>query len=358
MRFFLSVLFLILFSSLFGQIAPFIDFSGYLKSFYKSNVRTLEMQRINSFKSGDNIMAYVDGRGNFKVFEGVNYKEITPQDVKFSVSDNYVAYSVGNTLYGFNNGVNKLLTYNSGDYLVTDSLIVFQDTRFKQINVYYKGEVITISQQVGGLSMPESIGENCLMFKDYGDVYKYFMFGKVHEIEASNQPILGQSGTSIICFNDPVNRTFTVIDNGLLMDIESVMVKKYKAGRGFISYEDNNGNIWMYNNLKKIEISNFYSSLWEVKDDLIVWDENNNVFTFYQGKKLKVCSYLPKDFILKNGVFVFTNINGGVDVYKEGKVYNITNQIGGVYTVYGNSVLVELFNKSFRFFNEGEFYDN
>jgi hypothetical protein len=114
----------------------------------------------------------------------------------------------------------------------------------------------------------------------------------------------------------------------------------------------------MYNNHKKIEISNFYSSLWEVKDDLIVWDENNNVFTFYQGKKLKVCSYLPKDFILKNGVFVFTNINGGVDVYKEGKVYNITNQIGGVYTVYGNSVLVELFNKSFRFFNEGEFYDN
>jgi hypothetical protein len=344
--------------NLYSQVAPFVDFSGYLNTFYKGNVRLLEFQRIVEFQAGDYIVAYIDNKENFKIFNGEQVEQLSVQQVVYKTSDNIVGWKIGNFLYGYENGVKKTLCVNTGEFIVKDSLIVFQDTRFKTINVWYKNEIIQIMQQTGDMSMPEAIGENIIGFKDNGDVYRIFWRGKLYEIGGSSYSIEMSAGTDLLSFNNSINKTFSVFDNGEIYDVEYAYMKKYKTGRGFVIYEDQIGNLWKYEKENKFNITDFNSGLWSVLDDSFVWNENNLLFTLVNGQKTLIANYLPADFLLKNDVIVYRNNLGGVSVFKNGKNTLLTNQSDAKYSIYGNNVLVELFNKSFIYYSNGEIFHN
>lgn len=318
----------------------------------------LEMQRITSFDAGDNIVPYIDNRGNFKIYNGETVQQISIQEVNYKHSDFLVAWKIGSGIFSYDNGVKKMLTLFGGDFIVKDSLIVFQDTRFKTLNVLYRGEITQLMQQTGEMSMPDCIGENIIGYKDNGDVYRIFWNGKLFEVGGTQLEITFQAGTDILCFNDAINKTFAVFDKGNFMDIEGMYVKNYKAGRGFIVYEDQAGNLWKYQNGQKTNISDFNSGIWDVKDDVLLWNENNLFFTYCNGEKKNVCNYKPDDYVLKNNVIAFRNAQGGVSVNINGKNTVLTNQKDALYTIYNSNVLVELFNKSFLFFSEGNILTN
>lgn len=341
-----------------SQVAPFVDYNGYFQTFYKGNIRMLEMQRITSYDAGDYIAPYIDNRGNFKIYNGEKIEQIAIQAVNYKYSDYLVAWKIGSGIYSYDNGVKKLLTLFGGEFIVKDSLIVFQDTRFKTLNVLYRGEIIQLMQQTGDMTMPECIGENIIGFKDNGDVYRIFWNGKIVEVGGTQLGMIFQAGTDILCFNDAINKTFAVFDKGTFIDVEGMFVKNYKAGRGFVVYEDQVGNLWKYQHGQKTNITDFNSGIWEVKDDVVFWNENNLFFTLFNGEKINVCNYKPEDYIIKNDVIVFRNLQGGVSVSLEGKTTSITNQKDALYTIYGSAVLVELFNKSYLYFSEGKTISN
>ena len=74
--------------------------------------------------------------------------------------------------------------------------------------------------------------------------------------------------------------------------------------------------------------------------------------------KTQITNYIPSDFKLKNNIFVYRNNLGGVSIFYKGKNTLLTSQTESNYTIYGNNVLVELFNKSYLFFSDGEIYHN
>lgn len=355
---FCFLLFLCLGFNISAQIAPFVDFSGYFNTFYKGNYRTLEFQRISSFQAGDSILPYIDGRGNFKIYNGDKIEQISIQQLTYKNSDYLVAWKIGSSIFSYDHGEKKMLTINGGDFIVTDSLIVFQDTRFKTLNVYYRNEVFQLMQQTGEMFMPDAIGENIIGFKDNGDVYRIFWRGKITELGGTSLGIVFSASTDIICFNDMINKTFSVFDEGEFVDVEQMFVKKYKAGRGYILYEDQNGNLFKYQLKEKINISNYSNGVWDLKDDVFVWNENALFFTNYLGEKIEISNYTPKEFEIKNNLIAYRNSIGGVNVFWNGKNYTVTNQIDASFKIFGKGVLVELMNSSFIYFSEGNSFQN
>ena len=107
----------------------------------------------------------------------------------------------------------------------------------------------------------------------------------------------------------------------------------------------------------KTQLSNFSAKFWEVKDDIIVWNENSYVFAFVNNQKTKVCNYTPADYQLKNNVFAYRNVMGGVSAFVNGVNYEITNQTDSSYEIYGSSVLVKLFNNSYIVLKNGVKYN-
>jgi hypothetical protein len=51
-------------------IVPTLDFNNYFVSFQDGYFRPIEIQPIVNYKAGDEVVAYVDTRGNLKIYDG------------------------------------------------------------------------------------------------------------------------------------------------------------------------------------------------------------------------------------------------------------------------------------------------
>ncbi len=340
----------------FGQtVIPFIDYNKWLRTVENGTFKYIELQEVLEYKAGDELVAYLDIRGNLRVYKGEERHEITNMNVKYQVSDKLLVWNVGTTLGLFDNGVKKTLSFFGGDYIVKDDLVLFTDTRYNSIQVYWNGKEypIQISTQDVYLSNSGKIGENVVAYADNGGLYKIFYKGQTYEVGVWNGNIDLQSGTDIVAFNDPNTRTFAVFDAGNFLDVENQWVKKYKAGRGFVVFEDINGNLKKYEKGEVTDISNFPGK-WDLVDD-VIWFENNGFsYVHYNNKTIQAANFVTEDYILKNGTAVFRNMMGGVSAIVKGQAVELTNMANATFEIFGNSVLVKLANYDFIIYTNGK----
>jgi hypothetical protein len=340
-------------------IVPTLDFNNYFVSFQDGFFRPIEIQPIVSYKAGDEIVAYIDTRGNLKIYDGNERIDVTTLNVDYQVSDHLMAYRIAQGLRMWDAGKFTVLTNFGREFIVRDSLIVFEDTRYQSINVYWNQKIESLVTITNGLSMNASVGENLVVYKDNSNTYFVYWFGQKFEIGTYNEEILNfQLGTDIMCFKDPYSQSFFVFDRGNFIELESFPIKNYKAGRGFVVYEDMNGNLWHYQNGEKTALSNFSTEFWDVKDDICVWMENSYFFAFTKGKRIQVATYQPQAYLLKNNVLAFRNIIGGVSALVDGRIEEITNFPQSDFEIYGNKVLVKLPNQTSVVYMNGKLYAN
>ncbi len=347
---------LISFLSFSQQVTPILTFNGFFQNFQEGYFRQVELQRIKEYKAGDDICAYVDFRGNLIAYDGLSKKQLANLSVEYRVSDKLLTWKIGETLNMWDKGKIQTLSFNVRNYWVKDEIIVFEDMRFNSVSVYFNGRIYPLYTSMGELQPPSSVGENIVAYKDNGDYNKVFWNGQIYELDVWQTAYDFQTGTDILAFNDPITGTFAVFENGEFLDVEEFHVNKYRAGRGFIVYEDRNNNLVLYQNGEVQQLTNFGASFWEVKDDVVYWQENGFTYIYADGQKKELARYIPKDYALKNGVVAFRNIMGGVSAYVDGKVHEITNQMNSSFEIYGNTVLVELFNNSYIVLWKGKNY--
>jgi hypothetical protein len=362
MKFFSYFLFLFSSFQLYAQgVVPMKDFNNFFVSFQDGFFQTIELQPILEYKAGDELVAYVDTRGNLRLYDGKSRKDVTNLTTDYQVSDHLMAFYISGSLRAYSEGKFIRLTNFARSFSVKDSLIVYEDTQYKSLNVHYKGvsTQLTTFSELDFLKLPNYIGENIVIYKDNAMNAFAFWRGGIYEIGNFNEEIINYNiGTDVFCFNDPYNQTFVVFENGKFTDAEQLHVKKYKSGRGFVVYEDINGNLFHFANGEKTQLSNFSTSFWDVKDDIVIWSENSYVFAFTNGEKVQVSNFIPESYLLKNNICAFKNIYGGVSALVNGKVEEITNNVDSKFEIFGNKVLVNLFNKTNLVFSEGKKYSN
>jgi len=338
------------------DVLPMLDFNNLMKSFENGIYRSIGLQPVREFKAGDNVVGYYNFRNNLMVHNGGNPEQLANVEADYRVSDFLLTWNIATTLNLWDDGEQRTLTYQVGQYVVTDSLVVFQDLRYNTVSTYYNGKVYPLITSSIELSMPEFVGENILAFKDNGNFYKVFWRGKIYELDVWHKPYVFHGGTDMVAFNDPINGTFAIFENGQFLDVENFHVNEYKVGNGLVAYENQNGDLLMYQKGEIVQLSNFGASTWEVKDNVVYWVENGLAFAYIDGKRIEVAKYEPKEFALKNSTLAFRNLMGGVSAVQDGKIIEITNQLDAPFEIHGNSVLVELFNKSYIVLQNGRKY--
>jgi hypothetical protein len=332
-------------------IVPTLDFNNFFVSFQDGYFRPIEIQPIVSYKAGDEVVAYIDTRGNLKMYDGKERIDVTTLNVDYQVSDHLMAYKIANGLRMWDAGKFTSLTNFGREFVVKDSIIVYEDTRYQSLNVYWNQKLESLVTITNGLSMNAVVGENLVVYKDNSATYFVYWRGQKFEIGTYNEEQLNfQLGTDVLCFY--------VFDNGVFQEVESFPIKQYKAGRGFVVYEDMNGNLWHYQAGQKTALSNFSSEFWDVKDDICIWMENSYLFAYSNGQKIQVATYQPQAYLLKNNVLVFRNIIGGVSALVDAKVHELTNFQNADFDIFGNKVLVKLPNQTSVVFMNGKLYAN
>lgn len=339
-------------------IFPFMDFNNFFRTFRDGYFIQLEHQPVTDLMIGDEMAAYVNAQKDFKVYDGEKTQLLTNQIVQFKLSDHLLAWNLGPIINYFEDGKPHSLTSFGRNYEVRDSLIVYEDTRYNTVNVVYKGKTTQLYQLTGELYMPEVIGDNIVAFRDNGDLFKVFWRGEIYElgVVTGNLKISFAAGTDMLAFNDPTTRTFAVFEDGQFTDVEKIFVNKMKVGRGFVVYEDVQGNLKYYGaGGDRRDLSAFFQ-FWDAKDDIVIWGESNSTFALVSGETAQVCNYIPNEWLLKNDVVAFRNNLGGVAAYVNGTLKDITSLPNTEYTINKHSVFVTLPNRSVIALFKGQIY--
>jgi hypothetical protein len=339
-------------------IFPYTDFNNYFKVFDNGNFTQIEHNIVTNVFFGDELVVYNNSQRDFKVYYKGVPKMLTNQNVSYKASDHLLAWNIGPIINYFESGKEHTITSFGGEYEVTDSLIVYEDTRYNTVNVIYQGRPIQLYQLTDDLYMPEMIGDNIIAFRDNGNLYKVFWRGQIYELgvySGPNQKLEFFAGTDMLAFNDPATRTFAVFENGEFMDVESIYVNKIKACRGFVVYEDVQGNLKYYGKGVRKDLASFFQ-FWDAKDDVVFWGEANSGYTLYNGERKQVCNYTPKDWALKNNVIAFRSNMGGVAGFIQGMTKDITNLTNTEYFITGHLIAIRQPNRSVIVYSGGNIY--
>jgi len=341
-----------------SEIVPFIDFNKWFRCVENSTPKFIEMQEIKGYKAGDYVVAYIDLRGNLRIYDGQKRHDISNMiSIEYAVSDKIVAWNIAGLLHVWQNGITKTLTAfsDSSNYVVKDDILVYTDTRYNSFIVHWNNKEYPIKTSTTDLYLTDSekIGENIIAYEDNGGLYKIFYKGESYEVGIWNGNIDLKSGTDIVAFNDPNTRTFAVFDKGNFIDVENQWAKNYKAGRGFVVYEDAMGKLMEYRNGETKELASFPSK-WDVVDDIIVYENNGFTYCNVNGTITKAANFKIEEYKIKNATIVFRNLNGGLTAVIDGKIIELTNMPNAEFEIYGNSVLIKLFNNSFFVYQQGK----
>lgn len=337
------------------QVFPFINNQEYLLSFNAGMTTQLDFLKPIDVQYSEEIIAYIDNKRDLFVFDGKRKEKLSGLVNDYKIGINIMAWNSGPILHVWENGMKQNLTYFGGLYEVTDSLVVFEDTRDNAIRVYYQGQIHDLYSSVYRPAFPQSVGSNTVVFRGNGDVYYAFIAGKIVELGVYSSPIRAAAGANLVVFNDSFNQSFAVAFEDEILDVEPTMVQSYKAGYGIFVYHDRTDNLKAYVN-GELKTLSTYVSFYEVFRDMIVWGENGVLYAYRDGHQYEVANYIPEEYYIRDGIVAFRNLNGGVSVFHNNEIEIISNLIDAPFEVNGNTVKVQVNRGNYIFFKNGMTY--
>jgi hypothetical protein len=341
-----------------GQdVFPYMDNVGYMRSFENGFSRQVEFLPPVDVKYSEKIIAYIDNKNDLFIYDGRQKEMLSNMASSYQIGYHIAAWNTGPILNVWDNGKKRTLTRFGRNYVVSDSLVVFEDLMENAIRVYYQDSIYELYRTVGPPIFPAAVGSNTVAFEGNGNVHYAFVAGRILEIGVINDVVKYSTGGNKVAFNDPFNQSFAVVQAKEIVDVESIQIRDYKAGNDIVVYRDLNNQLLCYMNNEVIELSNYSARSYEVFRNTVVWNEAGLFFAFDGKQKYELANYIPEEYKIRDGIVAFRNLNGGVSMFANGEVKVISNLPNAPFEVNGTTVRVQVNRGNFIFFKDGKSFD-
>jgi hypothetical protein len=306
---------------------------------------------------GNEYVCFVDSKGDIfihykgkQILMGQSYNTIHN-------TDNLLVMQTATVLRVFDRGVKHVLTSNVTGYAVGDSLVVFQEFIGGGLKYYYQDEVREIAMIVGDYPFkPGQVGDNLFVYADNAGNYSVFWRGKFQELLSTNLNVEFDAGQDVIAFNDPKNGTFTVFDNGYIVDAEPQHALTYECGNNFVYYKDAGGNNKVYREERVTELGFDLQNIM-VRDSLIYFRDVGLNKIWYNEKVYQIYNDQVVQPQIDGGIMAYINKWGGVSAFVRGKEIEITRQRVEDFRLQGSTIMLKFSPSAFSVWWNYEMYD-
>lgn len=353
----LSLFFCCLTAGFSQDINFFTDANFRLFKFEKGVFEKIYYQQTSEIFAGNDYICFVDSKGDIYVYHdgethlmGQSYDEI-------NVTDNLLVMNTANVIRIFDRGIKHILTPNASGYAYGDSVVIFQDVIGGYVKYYYQDEVREIAMFVGNYPMPEShIGANTFIYKDNTGAYSVFWRGEFKSLISSNQAVPFACGQDVVAYNDPQTGTFTIFDNGYIVDAEDQFVERFECGNNFVYYKDVAGNHKVYREENVTEIGYDIQNV-IVRDSLVVFNDIGLTRIWYNDETYQIFNDVVNSPQIDGGIMAYSNKWGGVSAFVRGEEVEITRQRVEEFKLQGNTIMLKFSRTAFSCWWNGTIYE-
>lgn len=358
MKYLIILFFTLITSSLFGQnMNVFTDANFRLFQFNSGIFEKIYYQQTAEVFVGNEYVCFVDSKGDvFVIYEGEQtLMGQTYNDIH--VTDNLLVMRTANVIRVFDRGIRHILTSNALGYGYGDSLVVFQDAIGGYVKYYYQDEVRDVAMVVGDYPFSASnVGSNVFVYRDNTGSAQLFWRGNFFNLLSTNQHLDFSCGQDVAAFNDPINGTFTVFDNGYVIDAEQQHAQRYQCGDNFIYYQDAGGVHRVYREERISELGYDLQNI-IVRDSLVVFNDIGATKVWYNENIYRIYNSTVVEPQIDGGIMAFTNQWGGVNAFVRGKEIEITRQRVESFKLQGNTILLKFSRTAFAVWWNGKIYE-
>jgi len=305
----LIVLFLTLHTAGFTQqLAAFNDNVRHFWVFDGGTFTQLEHLEIKEFQVGANLVAYIDNGDNLKIYQNGKVETLmTGVPIKFTATDYLLGYSLYQQLNVYENGGNLILSTQCSEYRVMDSLIVWYDQINQSIKVYYKQVSYTIEDGLVFDPLKEfKLSSNMVIYHQaFARQLKLFYSGEIYILDDFAENVAFEVGRDIAAFIDIPDQSFKVFYKGEIIELEVFGPRSFIAGNERIAYIDNLGKLKYFVEGELIEVSGYEPQFYELKDNVLIFEEQGFLKTFCNGQTYTIERYIPPVYMIDLNTVIY-----------------------------------------------------
>ena len=327
-----------------------------MKEVSLNNIKQIYYQQTTKVFVGNDYVCFVDSKGDIyvhydgeKILLGQTYNNIY-------VTDNLLVMQTANVIRIFDRGIKHILTSNATNFGYGDSLVVFQDAIGGYLKYYYQDEVREIAMVVGDYPFRSTdVGSNVFVYRDNSGNMSVFWHGGFKKLLSTNRDVLFACGQDVAAFNDPVTGTFTVFDNGYIIDAEPQHAEAFKCGNNFIYYRDAAGVNKVYREERVTELGYDLQNI-IVKDSMVVFKDAGITRIWYNEDLYQIYNTKVSNAQIDGGLMAYQNQWGGVSAFVRGEEIEITRQRVEEFQLHGNTILLKFSRTAFAVWWNGKLY--
>lgn len=270
------------------------------------------------FQVGGTLIAYLDQASNFKKYQyGEVQTLLEVAQVDFYATDYLLGYSLFDTLYVYDNEKIIKLSSHCEEYLVRDSIVIWQDRLTKSLNVFYNGETKIIAEELPGFEFePYMAGDNLFAFVNPSTrELAIFYRGELQVLDTNADNMIFQAGCDIIAFMDISDQSFNVFHKGIISELDLYQPESFQVGDQIMAYIDNQQDLKFFENGEIHQITS-EPEFYEVKDHIIVYEEQGSFKTICQGEKYIIEQYIPQPYYLDVNTISYLEHNESIRVFQ------------------------------------------
>ncbi len=349
--FLLSLFFSFIAAATAQNLAAYNDYRNYLMIFDSGANQQVEHNKVQSFKVGGTMVAWVDYLQNFKLCYKGEVKTIQQVPIgNYYATDYLIAYTLGfgTAVFVVDAGKERRLTVNSKYFSVGDSIITFYDNQTQSYKAYYKGTVTELDYCENDPKKDEKVSDNLAAYISRTGELRVFWNGEVFPLLLINEPITYQVGKNIVPYIDGYTFTLKAFYKGNTYEIEQNKPLSFKTGDDLVAYETQDWTFNVFYNQRVTKLSSYQPKFYDVVDSLVIYQEFNTFKVFYKGKIHTLeTNYIPAKYSADFSTLVYFDVQNRLTAFYNGEKKVITYEPVTSYTLYRNAIHYVVNNTNF-----------
>jgi len=358
MKWIYFLVFILIFPCAHSQnITAYSDIHDYFYVFDKGINKEIEYLPVQSYKIGWENIIYVANSGALKIYYNGKTYELFQSYTDYFTSKYLTLGELNKQLKVFDNGTMTTLTSSAGSFKMSDSLIAFHDEAKRTFNAYYNGEIVQLEDLLASEDITRyTVGCNIIAYIDHQYYFAIFYHGVVTKLFKLTYKLKYDVGQDIVAYTNTDESSFNVVYQGEINRIEDNIPLSYSAGNGCVAYVDNLGKFKIFKEGQVFTISENQPEFYKVKDDIVVYSEQNYLKVFYKGKSYLLESYIPQSYKYDQSSVAYIDDMGSLKLFQDGKTQTLTYEKVISYDLNGNVLKYVTGNNNCNVFYKGKIY--
>jgi len=339
-------------------LAAFNDNLEQFWAFEAGMFNQLEDSEVLDFQVGGTLIAYLDEASNFKIYQyGAVKTAIKVAPIEYTATDYLLGYSLIDTLYVYDNENIIKLSDDCLDYIVMDSIVVWQNRYAETINIFYNGEITTIAENISEFKLePYMVGDNLFAYVNpTTQEFTIFYRGKLFLPDTYTNELKFQAGCDILAYTNIVDKSFNIFYKGEVRELDIYQPKSFQVGDQMVAYIDNQDDLKIFENDQVINVSSD-PEFYEVKDHILVFENMGSFKTVCNGQVYIIEQYVPRPYYIDVNTVAYLENNESIRVFQHCK-HIVANKVDVIkFNMVRNVIVYAIEEDEIKVYFNGEVY--